>query len=159
MLTIIEKVIFLQDIEEFAEIPTEQLSHIASITEEIPEVDYLETDTTIIQQDEPAEALYLVLEGKVRLHRDGREMMVVEEKGEFGIWSLFDKEQPNIATATTLEPTRLLRIDREEFYEIVADYVEITQGILKSIAGRLLSLRHFGEKALESGKEVQTNDK
>ena len=152
MLTIIEKVIFLQDIDEFAEIPTEQLSHIASITEEIE----LEPNTTIIQQHEPAEALYLVLEGKVRLHRDGHEMMVVEEKGDFGLWSLFDKEQPNIATATTLEPTRLLKIDREEFYEIAADYVEITQGIIKSIARRL---RHFGEKALESGKEVQTNAK
>ena len=35
MLTIIEKVIFLQGIEAFGEIPTEQLSHIASITEEI----------------------------------------------------------------------------------------------------------------------------
>jgi len=152
MLTIIEKVIFLQDIDEFAEIPTEQLSHIASITE----LKELEPDTTIIQQDEPAEALYLVLEGKVRLHRDGNEMMVVEEKDDFGLWSLFDKEQPNIATATTIEPTRLLKIDREEFYEIVADYVEITQGILKSIARKI---RHAGEKALEAGKEVQTNAK
>lgn len=152
MLTIIEKVIFLQEIDEFEEIPTEQLSHIASITEEIE----YEPDTTIIRQDEPAEALYLVLEGKVRLHRDGHDIMVVEDKGDFGLWSLFDKEQPNIATATTIEPTRLLKIDREEFYEIVADYVEITQGILKSIARRI---RHLGDEILDSGKEVQANAK
>ena len=149
MLTIIEKVIFLQEIDEFADITTEQLSHIASITEEIE----LEADTTIIQQDEPAEALYLVLEGKVRLHRDGRDIMIAEEKGVFGLWSLFDNEQLNIATATTLEPTRLLKIDREEFYEIIADYVEITQGILKSLARRI---RQLGEQMpiIEPKQEV-----
>ena len=154
MLTIIEKVIFLQDIPAFAEITTEQLSHIASITEEIE----LEPETTIIQQDEPAEALYLVLEGKVRLHRYGQDIEIIKEKGDFGLWSLLDNEQPNIATATTIEPTRLLKIDREEFYEVVADYVEITQGILKSLARRV---RHVGEavhevtasQILESGKE------
>jgi len=146
MLTIIEKVIFLQDIDAFAEITTEQLSHIASITEEIE----LDADTTIIQQDEPAEALYFVVEGKVRLHRDERDIMIVEEKEFFGLWSLFDNEQPNIATATTLEPTRLLKIDREEFYEIVADYVEISQGILKSLSRRI---RQLGEQILENGKE------
>lgn len=146
MLTIIEKVIFLQDVDVFAEITTEQLSHIAAITEEIE----FEPGTTILERDEPGEALYLVLEGKVRLHRDGREIWVAEEKGIFGSWALFDNEQPNIATATALEPTRVLKIDREEFYEVVADYVEITQGIFKWLARRV---RQVGEKIIKVEKE------
>ncbi len=146
MLTIIEKVIFLQDIEAFAEIATEQLSHIASITEEIE----LESDMTIIRQDEPAESLYFVVEGKIRLHRDGRDYGIIEEKGIFGLWSLFDNEHLNIASATTLEPTRLLKIDREDFFDIVADYVEITQGLFKSLARQL---RQLGVQILKPGKE------
>jgi CRP-like cAMP-binding protein len=147
MLTTIEKVIFLQDIPEFAEVPTEQLSHIASITEEVER----EPDTTLIKQDEPAEALYFVIEGKVRLVRDGRELMEVGEKGVIGTWSLFDDELPNIATAVIAEPTRLLRIGREDFLEIVADYVEITEGIFKSLARRI---RRVGQQILEqSGRE------
>jgi CRP-like cAMP-binding protein len=142
MLTIIEKVIFLQDIEAFAEIPTEPLSHIASITEEIE----LEPGTTLIRQDEPAEAFYFVVEGKVRLDRDGREFMEAGEKQVIGTWSLFDNELPNIATAVILEPTRLLKIDREDFLGIVADYVEITQGIFKSLARRV---RRVGQQILE----------
>jgi CRP-like cAMP-binding protein len=148
MLTIIEKVIFLQDIPEFAEIPTEQLSHIASITEEVPE---LEPDTTLIKQDEPAEGLYFVLEGKVRLLRDGQEIMEIGEKEAIGAWSLFDDEYSNIATGVIAEPTRLLRIGREDFLEIVADYVEITEGVFKSLARRILGIR---QQILEqSGKE------
>ena len=145
MLTIIEKVIFLQDVDVFAEITTEQLSHIAAITEEIE----FEPDTTILERDEPGEALYLIVEGKVRLHRDGLEIMVAEEKGVFGSWALFDNEQPNIATATALEPTRVLKIDREEFYEVVADYVEITQGIFKWLARRV---RQVGEQIIKAEK-------
>ena len=147
MLTIIEKVIFLQDIDAFAEIPTEQLSHIASITEEVE----LEPDTTLIRQEEPAEALYFVVEGKVRLHRDGLEIMTAGTKDPIGSWSLFDDEQPSIATAVTLEPTLLLKIGREEFFEVVADYVEITQGIFKSLARRI---RKVGQQILDqSGRE------
>lgn len=148
MLTIIEKVIFLQEIEAFAEIPTEQLSHIAVITEEIE----LEPETTLIKQDEPAEALYLIIEGKVRLLRDGRPFMELGRKEVIGAWSLFDDESPNIATAVIAEPTRLLRIDREDFLEIVADYIEITKGIFKSLARRI---RRIGQQILvNQGKGV-----
>lgn len=146
MLTIIEKVIFLRDIKAFEEIPTEQLSHIASITEEIE----LEQGSILIQQGEPAESLYFVIEGRVCLKRDGREFTQVGEKEDIGTWSLLDDE-PNIATAVTLEPTRLLKIDREEFFEIVADYVEITRGILKALTRRV---RGIGQQILEQpGKE------
>ena len=143
MLTIIEKVIFLQNVEAFKEIPIEQLSHIASITEEIE----LESGATLIQQGEPAEALYFVIEGRVSLERDGQEL---GEKEDIGTWSLLDDE-PNIATAVTLEPTRLLKIDREEFFEIVADYVEITRGIFKALTRRI---RSIGQQILEQpGRE------
>ena len=76
MLTIIEKVVFLQDIPAFAEVPTEQLSHIASITEEIE----LEPGAVLIRQDEPAEALYFIVNGKLRFDLNGREIMEVGEK-------------------------------------------------------------------------------
>ncbi len=136
MLTTIEKVIFLQDIDEFAEIPTEQLSHIASITEEVE----MEPNTTLIKQDEPAETLYFILEGEVSVKRNGKEIIRYKENEPIGIWSLLDDEQPNIATAVTVKPTRLLKIDREDFLEVVADYVEITQGIFKSLARRIRNL-------------------
>ncbi len=133
MLNTIEKVIFLQGIPEFAEIPVEQLSHIASITEEIER----EPDTTLIEQGEPSEDLYFVVEGAVSIRLDGREIMRLGEKAPIGVASLLDDEQPNIATVVTLEPTRLLKINREDFLELVADYVEITQGIFKSLFRRI----------------------
>ena len=147
MLTIIEKVVFLQDIPAFAEVPTEQLSHIASITEEIE----LEPGAVLIRQDEPAEALYFIVNGKLRFDLNGREIMEVGEKEPIGTWSLFDDELPNMFTAVAVEPTRLLKIDREDFLEIVADYVEITEGVFKSLVRRI---RRVGQQILDQpGRE------
>ncbi len=142
MLTTMEKVIFLGGIPEFSEIPMEQLRHIASITEEME----LEPDTTVIKQDEPAEALYFVIEGQIRVERDGREITKKKKNEVIGTWSLFDNEQPNIATAVTIEPTVLLKINREDFLEVLADYVEITQGIFKSL---VRNIRNVGRGVLE----------
>ncbi len=141
MLTVIEKVVFLQDIDAFAEIPIEQLTHIASITKEVQ----LEPDDTLIKQDEPAEALYFIVEGKIRMLRNERSIEV-GKKDVIGAWSLFDDELPNFFTAVAVEPTLLLRIDREDFLDIVADYVEITEGIFKSLARRIY---RFSQQILE----------
>ncbi len=133
MLTTMEKVIFLGGIPEFSEIPMEQLRHIASITEEME----LEPDTAVIKQNEPAEALYFVIEGQIRMERDGKEFTTLKAKEVIGRLSLFDNEMPNVATAVTTEPTMLLKINREDFLEVLADYVEITQGIFKSLVRKM----------------------
>jgi CRP-like cAMP-binding protein len=135
MFTTIEKVIFLQNVDVFSHVSTEQLAYVAAITEE---VSYLENDT-IFEAGQPSDALYLVLEGVVRLHRDGEEITTAKAKDAFGTWSLFDDE-PRVATATAVEDSRLLRIDREEFHDLLSDHTEITQAVLKNIAGRMRGL-------------------
>jgi CRP-like cAMP-binding protein len=83
--------------------------------------------------------MYLVLEGRVRLHRDSLEVTVAGPGDAFGTWALFDDE-PRVVTATALEETRLLRIDKEDFIDLLAENVQITQGVLKALARRLHSL-------------------
>lgn len=135
MYTTIEKVIFLQNVDVFSAVPTEQLAYIAAIAEE---VSYLKNDN-IYETNQRSDALYLVLEGKVKLHRDGEEITTAGSKQAFGTWSLFDDE-PRVTTASAVEDSRLLRIDRDEFHDLLSDHTEITQAVLKNIAGRIRSL-------------------
>ena len=86
-----------------------------------------------------SDSLYIVVEGKVKLHRAGTEIMIAKEKDVFGTWALFDNE-PRVATATTQEDCRLLRLDKEEFYDLLADHSRITQDILKTLSLRLRRL-------------------
>lgn len=135
MLTIVEKVIFLQNVDVFAEIPTEQLSYLAAIASE---ESYSEGES-IYDVGDSSDALYVVLEGKVRLHRGKEEITVAEKNDPFGTWALFD-DKPRVATATPLGDTRLLRIGREDFLDLLSDHVQITEGVLKTIVGRLRGL-------------------
>lgn len=135
MLTTIEKVIFLQNIDVFAEVPSEQLALLATIAEE---EDYSQ-DEIVYRENEPADALYLVLDGKVRLHRDGQEIAQATNKDAFGTWALFD-EEPRVVTATVVEDALLLRVDREDFVDIMADNVQIAQGVMRTIVKRLRNL-------------------
>lgn len=135
MLTILEKVIFLQNVEVFADIPTEELSFLAAIAGELS---YQEGDT-IFREKDPAHALYLVVEGSVRLHRGKREIYVAGEKDSFGTWALFDNE-PRVVTATVLTDTQVLQIAREDFYDLLSDHIRITQAVFTTLVKRLRKL-------------------
>ncbi len=135
MFTTVEKVIFLQHVDVFSAVSTEQLAYVAAIAEE---VSYL-TRETIYELDQLSDALYLVLEGNVRLHRGEDEITTAGPREAFGTWALFD-EEPRVTTATAVEDSCLLRIDRDEFLELLSDHTEITQAVLKSLAGRMRGL-------------------
>ena len=135
MLTVIEKVIFLQAVDVFSEVPTEQLAILGAIAEETT----IEKGEKLYSSEEPSDSMYLVLEGKVRLHRGNTDVLIAQSKEAFGTWALFDDE-PRVTDATAIEPSRVLRIDKEEFIDVLADNVQITQGVLKAMVRRLRAL-------------------
>jgi CRP-like cAMP-binding protein len=135
MLTTVEKVLLLQDVDIFEHTSTEDLSHIASIADEIE----YQTGDVIYKEDDIPDSMYVVVEGKVRLTRGEKEVTVAGNMEAFGTWALFDDE-PRVATATALEPSRILRLDKEDFIDLLADHVAITQSIMKTLAKRLRKL-------------------
>jgi len=135
MLSIIEKVILLQEVEVFEFTSTNDLTHVASIADEVT----YSADETIFKEERVADSMYIVIEGKVRLHKNGSNVMIAEERDVFGTWALFDDE-PNVVTATTLEDSRLLTIEKEDFLDLLADNSRIVESTLKSIVKRLRDL-------------------
>jgi CRP/FNR family transcriptional regulator/CRP/FNR family cyclic AMP-dependent transcriptional regulator len=135
MLSVIEKVVFLQNVDIFSRVSTEQLAYVAAIAEE---VSFLKGDVIFKEQD-TSDALYLVIDGKVRLQRGEDEIAAAGSREAFGAWALFDDE-PRLVTAVVAEDCRLLRVDRDDFADLLADHIQITQGIMKDIVGRLRGL-------------------
>lgn len=135
MLTVVEKVIFLQEVDIFEYTPTEDLAYIAAITEECE----FAAGDIIYREGEISDSMYLVIEGTVALRRGEQDVLVAKKKNVFGTWSLFDDE-PRVVTAVPLEESRLLKIDKEDFFELLADHAQITQHILKAIVKKLRSL-------------------
>jgi HEAT repeat protein len=139
MLSPIEKVLVLQNVDVFSEVPTDQLAALAGIARETNVM----AEEDVYREDDLPDALYLVLEGSVKLHQGDRLITMAGPLTPFGTWALFDDE-PRVMTASAAEDSRLLRIDREEFIDLLSDEVRIAQGIIKTVARRL---RELAERA------------
>ena len=131
-MTVVEKVMLFQSVDLLAHVPTESLALIASLTEEVEH----DAGSAIYSEGDPADSMYVVLDGEVRVHRSGVTVTHVREHEAFGTWALFDDE-PRVLGASAIGDVRLLRLHRDDFMELLADNVEVTGAILKSIVRRL----------------------
>ncbi len=97
--------------------------------------------STIFNESEPGESLYIVLAGKVKIGRkaaDGRENMlaVMGPSDQFGELSLFDPG-PRTATATALTDVRLARMHKTALRPWISEHPEIAEQLLRVLARRL----------------------
>lgn len=134
-LTTLERAIRLQKVELFSDLQTSTLALLASIASQVE----VKRGDVLVQQNHPLGTLYVVLEGTIEMSRGGRTMFHVGVDETIGNWALFD-EQPSVVTATAREDTSLLRIDREDFFDLLADHSEMTQEMFQALFKRVRSL-------------------
>ena len=134
-LNIVEKVIALEAVDLLKNLTPDQLSRIASIAREIK----VTRDQAILDPQKALDSLYVILDGSIRISRNGEELYIAGQNEVLGAWALFDQE-PMPVTATTIEDTRLLRIARDDFYDLLADNTEITQSIFNMLVKRFRKL-------------------
>jgi len=132
MLSILEKVLFLKSIELFSLSRGEELAQIALIATQEPR----EAGEEVFAEGESGDALYLVLEGRVRVHRQDRVIAELGERECFGEMALLDSE-PRSASVTATVASSLLKISREDFQELMAEKPEIALGVIRVLSRRL----------------------
>jgi len=132
VISTIEKVLFLKDVDLFKSIPGEDLTHIAQITDQ---VEY-PTGSTIFAEGEQGDAMYLIVDGHVRIHVGPQTLAEIGTKQCFGEMSILDAE-PRSASVTALSELTLLKIQNSDFGEILTEKPEISQGIIKVLTRRL----------------------
>ena len=134
-MTTIERVLLLQNIELFNEVTTEQLSFIAAIGREME----VSAGTVLYRENDAPDGLYVVISGMVAAKRGEEVIDNIGPNGSFGIWAFFDDE-PRLASAAAVETSRLRFVAREDFYDVLADHVDIVQAIMKQLVQRLRRL-------------------
>ncbi|MDM8530694.1 Npt1/Npt2 family nucleotide transporter [Anaerolineales bacterium HSG25] len=135
MLSLIEKVILLKAVNVFAETPEDVLIEVASLLTELQ----IEAGQVIFEKGKPGSSLYIIVNGRVKIH-DGDQIFDRLDVGDvFGELALLDS-QPRSASVTTLNEVRLLRLNQRSFYELVSERSEVAQGIIRVLVQRLRSL-------------------
>ena len=132
MLSTVEKVLFLKSIDLFSQIPGEDLAQIALISSE----ETRDQGDEVFAEGEAGDALYLVIDGKVRVHKQDRVIAELGERECFGEMAILDAA-PRSATVTAVSESNLLKITREDFQEIMSEKPEIAMGIIKVLTRRL----------------------
>jgi CRP-like cAMP-binding protein len=127
-LTTIEKVIFLKSMDIFAHATVEQLGAIAALT---GEVDFV-AGQSIYRQDEPTDAVYLILKGSVMIKREGRILREMGEREAIGTVAALDL-CPAPHDVTAIEPVHALQLTCSDFHDLLALDYELVKAVLRSL--------------------------
>ena len=147
MLSTVERVLFLKTVELFSRIPGEELAQIAAIAQEVT----FENGELVIQEGEPGDSLYLIVDGEVMVHKLGQNITRLGQRESFGEMSLIDNE-PRSASVTAVSDTTCLKIERDDFFDLMTENPEIAQGIILVLTERL---READRKLSELSKMLQ----
>jgi len=125
MLSNLEKKQLLRTVNLFAESPDDILDQVARLLEEV----VCPAGATLFEQGDYGDAMYIIVEGRVRVHSGGRTLTILEKGAVFGEMAALDPE-PRSASITALADLCLLRLERVPFTHLITSRPEITTGII-----------------------------
>ena len=134
-----EKVEFLKSVPIFSELDQdtlEQLSRTGSIQN-------FSEDAIILSEKEAGSALFIIISGKVKISRispedDDKEVIlsILNPSDFFGEMSLLDGLERS-ATATAMEESKILIIQRNDFLNLLREHPEVSIVLLQELTQRL----------------------
>jgi CRP-like cAMP-binding protein len=135
MLTPVERVLILKGVDLLKDVGPRHLLGLANVAREIEIFD----GDTIYEETDAADALYIVVEGRVRLSSDSRTMSEVGPGESFGTWSLVD-ESARGHRADCMGTGRVLALNRDDFYDLAAADLTLLTELVRVLAKRLRAL-------------------
>jgi CRP-like cAMP-binding protein len=137
---VVERVAALHRVDLFAGVPGRALAAVAATAEELS----VEPGATFIEHGAVEDCLYVIVAGRVRVHRGERtivEMGVGSAVGELAVLV----PEPRSASVTALEATVLLRVQKAVLDELLADRPDLSRGVIAALVGKLrAAAEHVG---------------
>jgi CRP-like cAMP-binding protein len=94
---------------------------------------------TILKRGEPGLSFLLVLEGKVEVRKEGKEVATIGPGGFFGEMTVFD-DKPRSADVVAVEPTRCFGITNWSFIPVLKSNPSVAIGVINELVRRLRQL-------------------
>ncbi|GAB4001718.1 hypothetical protein GCM10028807_58560 [Spirosoma daeguense] len=127
-----DRVLLLARTSLFAQTPENVLASITPIMREEAHV----AGEEIFQKGDLGTGMYVIYSGEVAI-LDGETELARFSRGDFfGELALLDTEARS-ATAEAVTDVRLLRIDQDDFYDLMEERSEVLRSIVRSLSGRI----------------------
>lgn len=135
MLSTLEKTIILKGTALFRGISGEELFYVAQAMGE----ERLSRGSILFREGDAGDCLYVIVDGEILIHIGDLEVRRHLKGDYFGEMSLLD-DRPRSASAAAMDETLLLKINREDFYDIMMSRHDVLKGVLKMMTGRIREL-------------------
>ena len=145
MLTRVERVLALKNVELFHDIPGEVLADIASLLEE----EVFEKGQYVVSEGDLGKELYIIIKGEIEVVKGGNRIDVMKSGGSFGEMAIIDS-QPRSADVIAMSDVLLLKMERDDFHEILKQREEVAIGVIRVLNRRI---RNLNQRLLESSSE------
>ena len=140
----------LQNVPIFSEADDLVLDKIASVLTELK----VKRGQVIFRKGDEGKEMYIIKNGLVRVH-DGNHVLSRLKTGQvFGEFALFDEETRS-ASITAEEVSDLLVLKQVDFYDVMAENVEVTKGVLKKVIKRIREMNELESKLARSYLKIQ----
>ena len=144
MLTI-ERVAALHRVVMFADIPGSALAAVARRATEVE----VEGGSALFAEGAVEDHLFVVVHGRIRIHNGDHTLTELGPGTTVGELAALVPE-PRSASATAIERSLLLRVDKPVLDELLADRPALTAGIITALVTRLRARRADGADAVGS---------
>jgi hypothetical protein len=132
MYSTLEKILLLKRASIFDRVNSEDLAALARVAT----VAVYAPREVIVREGDAGDALFIIVRGSVGVVHDKLQVAVLGTGEPFGEMAVLDRE-PRSASAVAVEETEVLWIGSDEFYEVLHEQVEIAEGVIRMLSGRL----------------------
>jgi signal transduction histidine kinase len=150
VLPVLEKFEFLKKRPIFSEAGEEVLMKLAA---RLKEREVLK-GAIIIRKGDTGDAVFMIVQGRVRVH-DGNHVLARMQEGEvFGEYALIDRHVRS-ASVTAEDNCLLLQLANEDFYDVAAGDPGILRGVLRELIRRMREMNILEEKLSKSYLKIR----
>lgn len=133
MLSIIERVLLLREAEVFKAISSEDLVPVARVAREVT----IAVGDTWIHQGEVGDCLYVIVSGEAGVVvRDVGQIATRGPRSVIGEMAVISG-RPRAADCVALTEITAIRVDRDEFWELLSERPSLALGVITILAERL----------------------
>ncbi|MEJ2210700.1 MAG: cyclic nucleotide-binding domain-containing protein [Anaerolineae bacterium] len=127
-----ERAAILRAASLFAETPVDVLLNVAALLEPLQ----VPAGESIFHKGEAGDSMYIIVEGRVRVHDGELTLNHLGPCDVFGEMALLDTEA-RVASVAAVEDTYLLRLDQVPFQQLMASHTAVALGVIRVLNRRL----------------------
>ena len=128
----LEKILVLKNVPLFAGVPESALSDFIAASEEIAAM----VGADIIKEGEMWADMYVILQGQVRLHKNGKTFREFSTNDIFGELGALDPA-PSDVTVTATDDTMMFKISGPALYRLMNEHKSLERSVIASLCKHL----------------------